>query len=147
VSARFYAAWALALVLAFVLPIAVPYALWAHIEGAHADPAAEFGRRAKVQIRAGGYVRFPMPLTASVEDTEASGGPPVYQAIVTARGPYGIPAGAYRVSDSGISRDEASENSAVAFAVLLAGVVAVSTPFVFVLLQRHFRAMRPASVV
>ncbi len=93
-SKWFYSAWALAVLLAFVLPVAIPYAVWPLREGRQADPVAECGRRAKNDAIHGTHPvasLWPLSVTLSVCEWPPEIAPyPVYVAEVTARGPYGF---------------------------------------------------------
>jgi hypothetical protein len=140
---RFYVAWAVTVALAVIMPIAVPYAIWppTALVGTSNDCAG----RAIIATRTGTHFTAALlPLSADVHSCERA---IVYRAEVTARGPYGIPIGSSLVSRSDIQALTANEEGLLlAFAALMAGVVAVSLPFGVVLLQRYFRVMRPASV-
>ena len=127
-SVRFYAAWAIVVVLAVALPTALPRVIWTGSYESSDDAAAEFGRRAMVQVRNQNYAPFFLGLSVDVEEHGAPGGPAVYRAVVTARGPYGIPVESYTVTASEIQRGE-TRNTALAGFALLMGVAFVSLPF------------------
>ena len=129
-SGRFYAAWAIALVLASVLPIAIPLALWPPREGAHyGDMIAECGRRAENDAaRETPFIW--MPLSSEVQSCErAEDGSLTYRATVQARGPYGIPYASGSVGPRDIEHLHEDGGVALSVAALLAGMFAVSIPF------------------
>lgn len=151
-SRRFYASWAVAVALAFIVPIAIPYALWPAAEtgpGNWAGPAdAEmFGRWARTQVEgtrfvpssvevdAGPLLGAPVPCDGPVAMHSL---PRLYTATVTLRGPYGLPLESFEVTCAGSSRVSGSETSALALTVaaLLAGATGVSVPFFSFWLQQ-----------
>lgn len=142
----FYALWALAVALALIVPIAIPYALWPPREGLQANTADEFRRRAEIQVESEDYVLPYTPLSSTVEDTSLSWNPPLYRAEVTARGPYGIPLASFLVTDSDINRIEAAGNGTLAFVALMSGIVLVSMPFAYAWL-RHVLSRRLTSAL
>ena len=109
---RFYAAWALVVVLVAVLPIAVPYFIWPpyHYErGSFVGPdqAEVFGRYAQSRIGSTKYLPTSLHVDVGPElqGSITSGCGPArlhrlerdYTATVTTRGPYGIPIGSVEV--------------------------------------------------
>ncbi|MGB2696168.1 MAG: hypothetical protein WBD55_13410 [Dehalococcoidia bacterium] len=158
-SNRFYALWALAVALALIVPIAIPYALWSPPEtgpGSWVGPAdAVFGRWARsqvegtrfvpnsVEVDTGPLLRAPVACDGPVAMHSL---PRRYTATVTLRGPYGLPLESFEVTCSGWSRVSGSETSALALTVaaLLAGTIAVSMPFGYVWL-RHVLSRRLTS--
>ena len=138
---RFSLAWAAAVALALVLPVAVPYAIWpTSIEG---DCAKRVWTAVVTQTP---FAVLPVPFDVSASrcsdavPIEALGGK------VVLRGPYGMPVAEGHVQGSQISHPGVPGEAFVAVLAVLAGAGLVSLPFGVVLLQRHFRAMRPAAV-
>jgi hypothetical protein len=150
---RFYVAWGFAVVLAAVLPIAIPYAIWPpteHERGSFVGPdqAEIFERWALSRVSASQY----FPYSVSVEagpllDVPARGCGPAalhslersYTATVTTRGPYGIPMGSVEVScENQIPRPGGGLDgyALLGLLALLGGVAAVSAPFVLALKRR-----------
>ncbi|MEX0785971.1 MAG: hypothetical protein WD939_04985 [Dehalococcoidia bacterium] len=145
-SGRFYFAWGLAVLLALVLPVAVPYAIWPPgaiaEEGRHADGPAECGRRAKIDAR--NYTHFSasmLPLSSDVERCyRPPGGDLIYTAKVTAHGPYGIPIASTNVGPTGggaLTGD--GRASLFAMLALVSGAVLVSMPFALLAVRSALR--------
>jgi hypothetical protein len=142
-----YAAWTLAVLLAIVLPIAVPYAIWRPPDtgpgswGSVAD-AEMFGRWARTQIEGTRFVPTSVeveagPLLSAPVRCDGPLGmhelPRVYTAKVTVRGAYGIPLTTYEVRCNGWDRTGRTEGGMLVLGLgaLLIGMVAVSMPFTF----------------
>ena len=147
-SARFYVAWGIVVLLTLVLPIAVPFAIW---PPAYYDDAEDSGDCASIakDYAADGPPMVFWPVSVRVEDCAGGLADPGMRMLVhlEARGPYGITFATARVTETDIRHfREDGSGELVGMLALMAGVVAVSLPFSVVLLQRHFRAMRPASV-
>lgn len=146
-STWFYAAWAFGLVLAVVLPIAIPYGIWPRDEGRHVDPMADCGRQAKLDARQYTHpVASLWPLSASVQTCERlpDGVNLRYRAEVSARGPYGIPFASAHVSSTGGKALSPHGGQLLGLVALLSGAVLVSMPFGFLWL-RHVVASRLGS--
>ncbi len=142
---RFYLAWGVAVVLAFVLPVAVPYAIWPPPDtgpGSWAGTAdAEmFGRWARtqvegtrfmptsVEVEAGPLLSAPVPCGGPVAMHKL---PRLYTAKVAVRGAYGIPLTTYEVRCDGWDRTGRTEGGMLLLGLgaLLIGMVGVSLPF------------------
>ncbi len=138
---RFYAAWALVVLLALVLPIVIPFAVWPPREGHQSDMVAECGRRA--ENNAASETPFIwLPLSSEVRFCERDeSGFLIYRAEVSARGPYGIPYASGTVGPRDVRHLRAHGGVALGVAALLASVTAVSAPFALILL-RHMRRSR-----
>ena len=166
-SRWFYSAWALAVLLAFVLPVAIPYAVWptgGRLPASRGVLDAEtFGELARYELWSQGEFRFYPKSVRGIDpgivfrdgDTRTCGvgrgGALVdrrYTAEVTFRGPYGISLTSFEVTCSGWSRTGRMETEILALilSVLLATVAVVSTPFAFFWL-RHLlrRRLEPAT--
>jgi hypothetical protein len=145
-----YAAWTLAVLLAIVLPLAVPYAIWPPARFDGADSSGDCAGIAKSYAAAATNRAASLlwPLSVRVDKCAGTLADPQmqFQAQVNARGPYGIPFAAAAVTASSATWSESNGGAMLGLVALMFGVVAVSAPFGVVLLQRHFRAMRPASV-
>ena len=145
---RFYLAWAGAVLLALVLPVAVPYAIW---PPAYYDDAEASGDCASIakDYAADGPPMVLWPVSVRVEDCAGELADPGMGMLVhlEARGPYGIPFATARVTETDIQHFREDGSAVlVAMLALIAGMVAVSLPFGVVLVQGHLRAMRPAAV-
>ena len=143
-SRWFYSAWAVAVLLAFVLPVTIPYAVWPLREGWQADPVAECVRRARNSAVQNYHpVASLWPLSVAVEFCEwppEHAPHPFYVAEVTARGPYGIPFASARVTTRNIEGLNPDGGFVIGTVALLTGVVLVSTPFTFFWLRRLLRS-------
>ncbi len=150
----FYAAWAFVVMLAVVLPIAIPYAIWppgvlTEGTGPLVNQTAACAWRARIDAR--NYTHFTASLwalSASVESCEgATAGLLVYTAVVTAHGPYGIPFASTRVTrhGGGALKIDGS-GAALGFLALVGGVALTSVPFAYLWL-RHFLRGRPSPAV
>ena len=141
-SRWFYSAWALAVLLAIVLPVAVPYAVWPLREGQQADPVAECGRRAKIDAtrdHPSAYL-WPLSVTVSVCDSSPDNTPHLfYVAEVNARGPYGIPFASARVTTRDVEWFTPEGTVIIGIVALLTGVGVVSMPFTFFWLRHRLR--------
>jgi hypothetical protein len=145
---RFYAAWACAVLLALALPVAIPYVLWPPgAPGPQGDPAAEFARRAEVQVIGSSHpIASLLPTSVRVEDTGQPWGPPHHRAEVIVRGPYGIPLGRAVIEGSEIGALEPDAGPALAEIAVLSGVAAVSLPFIAAWLRGRLRLrLQPAA--
>ena len=135
------------MLLAIVLPVAVPYAVWPLREGRSAEPVAECGRYARNSaIQNYHPVASLWPLSVTVG---ACGWDnmlfPFYVAEVTARGPYGIPFASARVTTRDIEGLNPDGGFIIGTVALLTGVAVVSTPFTFFWLRHILRSqMQPA---
>ena len=150
-TTRFYAAWAFVVMLAVVLPIAVPYAIWppgvlTEGTGPLVNRTAACEWRARIDAR--NYTHFTaslLALSSSVESCEgSSAGSLVYTAVVTAHGPYGIPFASTRVTRHGggaLTGD--GSGAALGFLALVGGVALTSVPFAYLWL-RHVSRGRPS---
>ncbi|MEX2159976.1 MAG: hypothetical protein WEB04_11300 [Dehalococcoidia bacterium] len=142
---RFYAAWAVAVLLAVVLPIAIPYAIWPQAYYDDADGSGDCASIAKDYAADGPTALWP----ASVRVEECSGGladPGMRMLVhVQARGPYGIVVANATVTETDI-RHFREDGSGMLFgmAALLAGVVAVSLPFALALVNVRLRLRQAA---
>ncbi|MCH7837965.1 MAG: hypothetical protein IIC26_05590 [Chloroflexi bacterium] len=138
-SRWFYSAWALAVLLAFVLPVAIPYAVWPPREGRQTDLVAECGRRAKNNAILGTHpVASLWPLSVTVSVCESS--PHLfYVAEVSARGPYGIPFASSRVTTRNIEALNPDGGFVIGSIALLTGVAVVSMPFGYFWLRHVVR--------
>ena len=138
-SQWFYAAWALAVALAFVLPLAVPFAIWPPREGRQSDLVAECGRRAENNAATETPFIW-MPLSSDVQLCGPStAGVLIYRAEIQARGPYGIPYASGTVDLRVIKPLRIHSGVAIGIAALFGGVTAVSVPFFLVWLRRVLR--------
>jgi hypothetical protein len=133
--------WALLALLAVALPVALPYAIWPpRTPGAQSDPAAEYARRAAVQVvGSSNPAASLLPRSVSVENTGQPWSPPHYRAEVAVRGPYGIPVGSAVVEGSEIGAFEPNGRGVLAVLALLSGVVAVSVPLFAMSLRQTLR--------
>ena len=137
-----YGLWALAVVSALVLPVALPYAIWS---GEHDRAVAMCAQRAEDDVVRETYFRG-LPLALDVRVERCSGATHDvlrYDADVTVRGAYGIPIASGHTTASGeIQSLEAGDGLVLSLVALMAGVVVVSIPFAFVstrqLVQRRF---------
>ena len=139
-SWRFYAGWACAVVLALVLPVAIPYAIWPQHEGPYDDDdmIAECGRVA--EIAAGGYPASLWALSSEVQScSRDEAGVLIYSAKVIAHGPYGIPFATATVTPRDINWHDMDRGAGFGLAALIAGVVAVSIPFALVPIRAAIR--------
>ena len=146
-STRFYAAWALAVVLALVVPVAIPFALWPPREGRHyTDDLAECGRRAENDAaRETPLIWMPLSSDVHVCERDASGAL-VYVADVQARGPFGIPYASGSVDRYTIHHLNEHRGMTLGVAALLGGAIAASVPFaLFWLLSARRDALLPAT--
>ncbi len=153
-TTRFYATWAFVVMLAVVLPIAVPYAIWppgimTEGTGPLVDRTAACAWRARNDAR--NYTHFTaslLPLSASVEWCGHSPeGLLVSMVVVKARGPYGIPFASSRVtSQGGEALKIDGSGAALGFLALVGGVALTSVPFAYLWL-RHFLRGRPSPAV
>jgi hypothetical protein len=135
-STRFYAAWALAVILALVLPVAVPFAIWPPREGRQNELNAECGRRAEMDAsRETPYSLLPLSSSVAFCQRDDAGGL-LYRATVQARGPYGIPYASGSVGPRDIQHLSEHRGVTLGFLALLGGVAAMSAPFVYALLRR-----------
>ncbi len=137
-TTRFYAVWAFVVMLAVVLPIAVPYVIWppgimTENEWVQTDLTVACEERAKLDAQH--YTHFVaalLALSSSVESCEgATAGLLVYTAEVTAHGPYGISfASSPRVtSEGGQALKIDGSGAALGFLALVGGVALTSAPF------------------
>ena len=151
---RFYAAWAFVAMLAVVLPIAIPYAIWppgimTENEWVQTDRTVACEERAKLDAQR--YTHFTaalLALSSSVKSCEgSSAGSLVYTAVVTAHGPYGIPFASSRVTSQGggaLTGD--GSGAARGFLAVVGGVALASTPFAYLWI-RHVLRRRPSLAV
>ena len=139
-SSRFYIAWTTAVLLAVIVPIAVPLVLWppAYYDDALIGDCAGIAK----DYIADHPIETMYPVSVDVQRCAGTPGSPVWQieAQVEARGPYGIPFASGSVSRSDISYFDEHGDAYLGLAALLGGVVAVSLPFVGVLVRQ--RAVR-----
>ena len=157
---RFYLAWGAAVVLALVVPVAVPYAIWPPPDTgpgswARTADAEMFGRWARTQIEGTRFVPTSVEVQAGplLREPVSCGGPVamhklprVYTAEVTVRGPYGIPLTTYEVHCTGWDRTGRTEGgmALLGLGALLTGVIAVSILFTpFWLRSMLSRRLRP----
>jgi hypothetical protein len=131
-SWRFYAGWGIVVALAFVLPVAIPYAVWP-------DYDSRCARYAKGGL--GEEHRRPFALM-SVRVLECGDDEiPWFRAEITFHGPYGVPTDTYLVTSSDTGRLVGSQTGFhLVYVAYVAGAAAVSMPFAFVLLRRTLRA-------
>ncbi len=151
----FFAVWAFAVMMAAVLPIAVPYAIWppgimTENEWVQTDLTVACEERAKLDAQHYTHpVASLLALSSSVDSCEgATAGPLKYTAAVTAHGPYGIPfASSPRVtSQGGAALKLDGGGAALGFLALVGGVALTSLPFVYVLLRHTLRGGRRVAV-
>jgi len=154
VSARFYATWALAVLLALVLPVAVPFVLWGAESGADrwSGPEADvFGHVARNKTEGARHLPASVSVSAGplLDEPVGCDGPSAmhslsreYTADIAMRGPYGLPYATYVVrcnidGDGGFYHvTEAHPATAVAgVAALFGGAFAVSIPFALLWLR------------
>jgi hypothetical protein len=134
----FYATWALVVLLALVLPFAIPYAVWA-------DNASICARRAEVALGEEHRRQFALVSVRVLSCPDS--GVDWFSAELTFDGPYGVPTSTYDVTPSGASlADHHTTGELLGLIALAAGVLAVSIPFIILLLRSHFRRLRAASV-
>ncbi len=143
----FFVAWMFAVILAAVLPIAIPYAIWPPYEShpwnwQGPDQAEIFGRYAQSRV----YVARYFPSSVSVEagplrdaSVRSSCGPASlwrlqrnYRATVKLRGAYGIPFSSDAVTCAPRLDWRFTPHAYGLLSVLawLVGITAVSTPFI-----------------
>jgi hypothetical protein len=142
-SRRFYAGWAVAVLLALVLPVALPYVIW---PPAHFDRASGSGDCAAVAkdyavSEAHRSASMLLPLSAGVERCRGTL-PDVdleFDVVVKARGPYGIPFASAEVSRAGSQWSESISGGLFGLFALMSGVAVVSLPFALVMLRRSLR--------
>ena len=126
-SKLFYATWALAVVLALVLPVAIPHTVWPDYD----SPCA---RRAKGGL--GEEHRRPFALM-SVRVLECPNDVPRFRAEVTFHGLYGVPMQTYLVTSSDAGRLVNSHTGFhLVYVAYVTSIVVVSLPFGFVMLRR-----------
>ncbi len=150
----FYAAWAFVVMLAVILPIAIPYAIWppgvlTEGTGPLVNQTAACAWRARIDAR--NYTHFTaslLALSSSVDSCEGSvTGSLVYTAEVTAHGPYGIPFASTRVTPQGGEALKVDgSGAALGFLALVGAVVPTSAPFAYLRL-RHILRGRPSLAV
>lgn len=134
----FYAAWAIAVVGALVVPMVIAHATTSNAAGL--DPHCVSRLRAAI-LNETPYAVLPFPA-----EVQYGGCPndsleePSGRMII--RGPYGIPIADGNFSSSSISSPDEG-GVVVAVVILVAGAVLVSLPFVFVLLLSYFGKRRP----
>jgi len=142
---RFSLAWAAAVALALVLPVAVPYAIWPPAYYDDAEDAGDCASIAKDYAADGPPMVF-WPVSVRVEDCAGGLADPGMRMLVhlEARGPYGITFATARVTETDIQhfRGDGS-GELVGMLALIAGVVAVSLPFAVAFVNVRLR-MRPA---
>ena len=125
-SRGFYAAWALAVLLALVLPVAIPYALWRGDDSTCAGHATDaladgdyFGARR-------------LPLSIDVRECISINDDLTLRAEVTVRGAYGIPIESYAVTADSVETLGTRANAFTSAVAVLAGAFFVSMPFALV---------------
>lgn len=134
----FYAAWALAILLALVLPFAIPYAIWPDYD----SPCASYAKGGLGEEHRGGPFALTSVRVLDCPDDDV----PRFAAEVTFHGPYGVPTGTYLVtsSDAGGLVDAHTSGELLGLIALVAGVFAVSTPFLIVRARMRVRQLRLA---
>jgi hypothetical protein len=138
VPRAFYAAWALAVVFAVVLPIAVPYAIWP----TGATSTCEL--HALVPVESGTpFAVVSVPLQITNERCIGDTNDPVAAKII-AHGPYGIPFASAEITDGSYDSLYPDEGVFWGMLALMTGVFAVSLPFLAAFLHTHFRRLRLA---
>lgn len=144
-SWRFWTAWAIAVFLAFVLPVAIPFAVWPPREGRHTDLMAECSRRA-AQNAATETPYIMLPLSSDVHFCERDeAGVLTYRADVEARGPYGIPYASGTVGYRDIRHLREHGGVTLGVAALFADAFAVSLPFALVFARSQLRQRPPVA--
>ena len=141
----FYSAWLAAVVLAVVLPIAIPAAIWPPSYYDDASGSGDCASIAKDYAADGMPPMVLYPVSVRVEDCAGRLSDPGTRMLVhlKARGPYGITFATARVTETDIRHfSEDGGGELLGMLALTAGVVAVSLPFVLVLLSGHIRRMR-----
>lgn len=145
---RFYVAWAFVVLLAAVLPIAIPYFIWPPYDferGSFTGPdqAEVFGRYAQSRMAATRY----LPTSVSVDGgpllaVPAQGcGPGAlhslernYTATITLHGAYGIPIGSSKITcEPYYYRGAIGWTAPLVGLAWILGIAVVSAPFVFAL--------------
>lgn len=130
-----YGLWALAVVSALVLPVALPYAIWS---GEHDRAVAMCAQRAEDDVVRETYFRG-LPLAFDVRVEGCSGATHDvlrYDADVTARGAYGISIASGHATATEIHHLAMSDGLVLNVVALMAGAVAVSIPFAFAATRR-----------
>jgi len=136
--ARFYAAWAVAVLVALVLPVLLPYAM------ADNDGSACAQRVKTDAVKETPFIHLPVPLDVRVDSCSgSSAGTLRYRGEVTARGPYGVPFASATVSTGEYESLFPNERLFIGLAALAVGVMAVSLPFALLALL-HTLERRPA---
>ena len=141
-TTRFYAAWAIAAVLALLLPVAVPYAIWPPARFDKADSSGDCAGIAKAYAaEATNRAATLWPASVRVEQCAGTLSDPhmQFRTLVDARGPYGIRWASAEVTESNVGSFEENGGVALGLAALVAGVAAVSTPFVYLVLRQSLR--------
>ena len=125
-SRWFYAAWALAVLLALVLPVAIPYALWRGDDSTCA-------RHATDALADGDYFGARrLPLSIDVRECISINDDLTLRAEVTVRGAYGIPIESYAVTADSVETLGTRANAFTSAIAVLAGAFVVSMPFALV---------------
>ncbi len=132
----FWWSWTAVVALAVVLPIVIPYAIWPPSDGSDCE------LHTRVPVASGtlfGLVTVPMEITGErcVGDTTD----PVAGKVI-AHGAYGIPIASATVYDGGYDSLNPDDGAMLSILALVAGVFAVSIPFLAVLLRSHVRRLR-----
>ena len=118
-----YAAWALAVLVALVLPVAFPYALWRGDDSTCA-------RHATDALADGDYFGARrLPLSINVNECISINDDLTFGAEVTVRGAYGIPIEAYAVTADGVQTLGTNANLLMSAVAVFAGAFSASMPF------------------
>jgi hypothetical protein len=146
---RFYAAWIATLALAFILPIAIPAAIWPPSYYDDSTGSADCASIAKDYAADGmpPMVLYPVKTTI-IRCTGFGPADSGYGMFVDleARGPYGIRFATAQVTETEIHYyDENGARELFATVALLVGMVGVSLPFVAILLSARARRVRHAT--
>jgi hypothetical protein len=146
-SRRFYFAWLGSVLLALLLPVALPYAIWPPARFDKAEGSGDCGSIAK-DYAAGETTRAAStlwPMSARVERCEGTlaDADMQFEVVVRARGPYGIPFASGTVTRAGTLWEESTSGALFGLLALLAGACAVSLPCAAALINVRVRAMRP----
>ena len=144
---RFYAAWGIAVLLALVVPLAVPYTVWVPGEASGHSAHASCVNHAKYNVVQNNRVAINLlALDVSVDACSGTAGEwDTYDAGIVARGAYGIPYASGRVTAADTQFLSPTGGLVLNVIALLVGAFAVSLPFLFVAAQRRARDLQFAT--
>ena len=139
----FYSGWLAVVVLAAVLPIAIPAVIWPPSYYDDASGSGDCASIAKDYAADGMPPMVLYPVSARVEECSGTLSAGMGMLVhLKARGPYGIPFASARVTTTDIEHFSENGGTLLGMAALAAGVFAVSVPFAA---AAHFRRQRPAT--